>query len=282
LFPTSPPKTLKLSLKKFDKQNNFANFFSLTQRLRRCKKFPKLFCLPVMNIKVIYEDADIIVVTKPAGVVVHHDERHSSGTVVDWALESYPEIVGVGDRERPGIVHRLDKDTSGVLLIARNQFMYEHLKKLFHEGAVKKTYTALVVGNVKKESGIIDAAIARSTKHFEKRVVGGKQGRAREAVTEYKVREHISSSDGEFTLLDVFPKTGRTHQIRSHLAHSGHPVVCDALYGGKRYACPAGLGRQFLHASIIEFATPDNARMRFEAPLEDDLARGLEMLHARS
>ncbi|MEK7576170.1 MAG: RluA family pseudouridine synthase [Patescibacteria group bacterium] len=231
--------------------------------------------------KIIYKDKDIIAIAKPAGMVVHHDARHMSGTVVDWLLENYPEIEGVGeDIIRSGIVHRLDRDTSGVLLIARNQKSFEHLKKLFQARGVHKKYSALVVGAVKKDSGIIDAPIARSTKHFEKRVVGGKQGRSREAITHYKVVERfvLSSSKDSFTLLLVEPKTGRTHQIRSHLAHLGHPVVCDSLYGGKRFLCPAGLGRQFLHASSIEFINTKGTKIHVEAPLPKDLAGTLKQL----
>ena len=224
--------------------------------------------------KIIYEDSDVLALSKPAGMVVHHDAQHTSGTVVDWLLEKYPEINNVRDVERPGIVHRLDKDTSGVLLVAKNQRAYEYLKKLFQDGGITKKYFALVVGNIKNDSGIIDAPIARSTKHFEKRVVGGKQGRSREAVTEYKVLERLAG----YTYIEASPKTGRTHQIRSHLAHIGHPVVCDKLYGGKLYQCPAGLTRQFLHAHSLSFCTLDGTRLEIEAPMPDDLSRALKQL----
>ncbi len=224
--------------------------------------------------KIIYEDSNVLALSKPAGMVVHHDAQHTSGTVVDWLLEKYPEINNVRDVERPGIVHRLDKDTSGVLLVAKNQRAYEYLKKLFQDGGITKKYFALVVGNIKNDSGIIDAPIARSTKHFEKRVVGGKQGRSREAVTEYKVLERLAG----YTYIEASPKTGRTHQIRSHLAHIGHPVVCDKLYGGKLYQCPAGLTRQFLHAHSLSFCTLDGTRLEIEAPMPDDLSRALKQL----
>ena len=224
--------------------------------------------------KIIYEDSNVLALSKPAGMVVHHDAQHTSGTVVDWLLEKYPEINNVRDVERPGIVHRLDKDTSGVLLVAKNQRAYEYLKKLFQDGGITKKYFALVVGNIKNDSGIIDAPIARSTKHFEKRVVGGKQGRSREAVTEYKVLERLAG----YTYIEASPKTGRTHQIRSHLAHIGHPVVCDKLYGGKLYQCPAGLTRQFLHAHSLSFAGLDGTKLEIEAPMPDDLSRALKQL----
>ena len=228
------------------------------------------------NIEIIYEDKDILALSKPAGIVVHHDTQHAFGTVVDWLLERYPDLKGVGeDPERPGVVHRLDKDTSGVLIVARNQKTFADLKDLFQTGGVQKTYLALVVGSVKKDSDIINAPIARSRKHFEKRVVGGKQGRSREAITEYHVRERFKD---EYTLLDVSPKTGRTHQIRSHMAHIGHPVACDKLYGGKRFVCPVGLERQFLHAASIGFVAPSGAKMHFDAPLPEDLERCLKVV----
>ena len=224
--------------------------------------------------KIIYEDSNVLALSKPAGMVVHHDAQHTSGTIVDWLLEKYPEINNVGDVGRPGIVHRLDKDTSGVLLIAKNQRAFEYLKKLFEIGGITKKYFALVVGNMKNDSGIINAPIARSTKHFEKRVVGGKQGRAREAVTGYRVLERLAG----YTYIEASPKTGRTHQIRSHLAHIGHPVVCDKLYGGKLYQCPAGLTRQFLHAHSLSFAGLDGTKLEIEAPMPDDLSRALKQL----
>lgn len=229
---------------------------------------------------VVYEDSDILALDKPAGVVVHHDAYHTSGTIVDWVREHYPEIEGVGeDPLRPGIVHRLDKDTSGVLLIAKNQDSFSYLKNLFKTGGVQKTYKALVVGNVKNDEGIIDAPIARSTKNFQKRVVGGKQGRSREAITAYHVIERFRSSVyGDLALLDVLPKTGRTHQIRSHVAHIGHPVVCDQLYGGKRLVCPDGLSRQFLHAFSIKFEDAKGKSLYIEASLPANLSALLEKL----
>lgn len=250
----------------------------------------------MLPITVLYEDDSLLALAKPAGMVVHHDARHVSGTIVDWLLERYPGIRGVGeDPSRPGIVHRLDKDTSGVLLVAKNQAAYVYLKKLFQTrldrnvggDGMQKTYIALVVGSVKNNTGMIDAPIARSTKHFEKHVVGGKQGRAREAITYYKVIEKFinkeaQSSHDDYTLLEVRPQTGRTHQIRSHLAHIGHPIVCDALYGGKRFVCPTGLERQFLHAASLEFISPSGVRMHFDAPLAEDLRQILTVLRKKA
>ncbi|MDA1334787.1 MAG: RluA family pseudouridine synthase [bacterium] len=224
--------------------------------------------------KIIFEDSEILVINKPAGVVVHPDDHHKKGTVVNWLLENYPDIKGVGeDSERPGIVHRLDKDTSGVLLITKTGNAFRHFKELFKERKIRKIYLALVVGSVRDDSGIIDEPLARSTKNFEKRVVGGEQGKSRDAVTEYKVRERFGN---KFTLLEVSPKTGRTHQIRSHLAHIGYPIVCDELYAGKRNVCPTTLKRQFLHAFRLDFALPSGEHMTLEAPLPQDLEKTLK------
>ncbi len=236
------------------------------------------------DIRVLFEDKDIVALSKPAGVVVHHDAAHAEGTLVDWFLARYPDSQNVGDPLRPGVVHRLDKDTSGVLLFAKTNTAYHHLKKLFEEGNIKKTYIALVVGSPKNDSGAINAPIARSTKHFEKRVVGGKQGREREAVTDWKVRERLvpSSSRDSYTVLEVRPRTGRTHQIRSHLAYIGYPVACDKLYGGKRYMCPPGLTRQFLHASTLEFSLPSGAHLSVEAGLPQDLEQALKELRLKN
>ncbi|MEK7649760.1 MAG: RluA family pseudouridine synthase [Patescibacteria group bacterium] len=227
--------------------------------------------------KVIYEDDDVLALDKPAGIVVHHDATHTSGTVVDWLLENRPEVKGVGESpDRPGIVHRLDKDTSGVLLVAKNQDAFLYIKKLFQSGGIEKKYQTLVIGEMKDESGIVNEPIARSTKNFQKRVVGGGQGRSREAITHYHVLERLP----DYTLVEASPKTGRTHQIRSHLAHIGYPVACDKLYGGKRYICPTGLGRQFLHAYSLIFDAPSGKKLELVSPLPKDLADALRVLRA--
>lgn len=223
------------------------------------------------KIKIIYEDDNILAVNKPAGLLVHGPD-----SLVDWLIEKYPEIKKVGeDPERPGIVHRLDKDTSGVLLVAKNQKEFEYLKKQFQDRKIKKKYIALVEGNIKDKEGIINLPIAKSKSDFRKRSAVGKTiGKEREAVTEYKVIKKFE----KFTLVEAYPKTGRTHQIRVHFKAIGHPVVCDKLYGPKKQICPSGLTRQFLHANAIEFNLPDGSRLQLEADLPRDLQNALDML----
>ena len=203
---------------------------------------------------IIYEDENIVALNKPAGVNF------------DWAMEERKDLKAV---------HRLDKDTSGVILFAKNEKTQEYLREFFFNHKIKKTYLALVVGNVKNNTGVIDLAIGRSKKTPLKRIaIGEQRGKIREAVTEYKVLKRF---DG-FTFLEAYPKTGRTHQIRSHFAAIGHPLACDKLYGGKKFICPGGISRQFLHAFGIEFTLPKGSRLRFEADLPEDLKKTLDVL----
>lgn len=229
------------------------------------------------DIKIIYEDNDMMAINKPAGLVVHGD----SLSVAEWLIDNRPEIKNVGDpsiglgQERPGIVHRLDKDTSGVLLIAKNQKAFEYLKKQFKERKIKKKYLALVYGFLKNVQGIIDLPIAKSKSDFRKKTSVGKMaGQVREAITEFKVLKKFK----DYTLVEVFPKTGRTHQIRVHFKAIGNPVVCDKLYGPKKQECPFGLFRQFLHAQSLELSLPSGARIKIEADLPEDLQNVLNML----
>lgn len=201
------------------------------------------------NMSVVYENENIIALNKPAGVNF------------DWVLEFKKSLIPA---------HRLDKDTSGIILFAKNKTWAEHLKNLFQTRQVKKIYYALVVGNVKQNSGTIEFSIGRSKRTPLKRIsVGKKVGKLREAETYYEVERRFK----DFTFLRVMPKTGRTHQIRSHLAAIHHPVVCDKLYGGRKIKCPTGLARQFLHAFSIEFEG-----LRLEADLPNDLKKTLDML----
>lgn len=240
-----------------------------------------------LSMEVIYENEDFLAVNKPAGVLVHPTKLKvhqvhkviklkEGGDVVGWVLERYPEIKKVGDNpeERPGIIHRLDKDTSGVLLVAKNQKTFEYLKNLFQKHEVKKTYLALVWGVVLKK-GTIDVPIgliAGSTKRTVRTSRGAKM--VKDAVTEYEPIKVFK----EMTLLRVFPKTGRTHQIRVHLASIGHPIVGDVLYGNKKNI-DGGLARQFLHAESIEFTAPKGERLKLSAEMPKDLTDMMKALH---
>lgn len=221
---------------------------------------------------IIYEDANLLVVNKEAGVSVHADDHQTEGTLIQEIQKTYPAAE---------LAHRLDKNTSGLLMIAKNNAAYEYVKRLFKERRILKTYTALVSGIVSNNEGVISLPIARSKKDFRKRIATphAVEG-ARPAETRFTVLDRFPQLG--YTLIEAHPKTGRMHQIRSHLASIGHPVACDKLYGGKRHKCPIGLGRQFLHASALEFTAPDGKHLRFEADLPQDLAQALEIVRIAS
>ena len=257
----------------------------------RNKKSTNLSLKKNLNLSIIYQDNDIVVVNKPAGVAVHKGVAEKGETVADWLMEKFPEMKKVGDEPefRPGIVHRLDKDTSGVLVAARIQKSFEFLKNQFQKREVVKKYLALVEGELKNDNGTIDLPIGRSKSDFRKKLASDNaKGELREAVTEYKVLErfgsvrHSMSNTGRpYTLVEAYPKTGRTHQIRVHFKAIGHPIVCDSLYGGKRMTCPFGLARHFLHANFLEFVSPSGARLKLEADLPEDLAEVLAGLRKK-
>lgn len=219
--------------------------------------------------EIIYQDSDVLAVNKPAGLLVHPIRgKKPEPTLVDWLLKKFPEVKSVGDdpETRPGIVHRLDKETSGVMIIARHQKAFEYLKNLFQTRQMKKTYLALVWGKVKERSGLIEKPLGIKTGSVKRtaRVENAKM--VKEAKTVYRVKRYF---DG-FTLLEVEPLTGRTHQIRVHLASIGHPIAGDTLYT-KRLA-PNGLTRMFLHAESIELTLPSGARIKLSAELPPELS----------
>lgn len=222
-------------------------------------------------IKIIYEDDWLIVVDKAAGMVVHPGAGHKKGTLVNALLGKGVSLSSVGDRSRPGIVHRLDKETSGLLLVAKNNQAHRLLQAQFATRALSKTYSALVKGRVEFEEGRVCALIGRDPKIRQKKAVGNGD-RAREAETHYRVIQRFPHA----TLLEVKPLTGRTHQIRVHLAHLGYPVVGDAMYGRER-SKERSRQRHALHASKIRFAHPKTGRiMEFESPLPDDFNQMIE------
>jgi 23S rRNA pseudouridine1911/1915/1917 synthase len=222
---------------------------------------------------IVYEDADVIVVDKPAGMVVHPAPGHQRGTLANALLAHVPGI-SVGGSQRPGIVHRLDKDTSGLIVAAKTDRGRTSLVTQWEDRAVEKTYLALVSGSVEDEEAIIDAPIGRDPKNRQRMAVV-RSGRP--AVTRFHVVERFPDT----TLLEVSIETGRTHQIRVHLAFIGHPIVGDHVYGRTRLTEPQ-LDRQFLHASALAFQLPDGAALRLEALLPGDLQAVLEELRAGS
>jgi len=219
-------------------------------------------------LRVVYQDEDVIVVDKPAGLTVHPAAGHPHGTLVNALLALYPDLANIKGTLRPGIVHRLDKDTSGLLVVAKNERAQANLARQMKNREVHKVYLALVQGRVEPPEGIIDAPIGRHPRHRQRMAVleGG-----RSALTRYRVREQV----GDYSLVEVEPLTGRTHQIRVHFASIRHPVVGDAIYG-KRSPL---VGRQFLHAWRLGFRLPASGRYQeFESPLPGDLAEALRAL----
>lgn len=242
-----------------------------------------------MDVPILYEDDEVLAINKPAGLVVHDDGRTKEETLVDWVRAKYPKIVEAhvgepinltngGVIEKPGIVHRLDRETSGVLLIAKTQESFLNLKTQFQERTMEKTYRALIHGFFKEPKGVIDKPIGRSTSDFRKwSAEYGARGERREAITEYSVLGQGEVDGVKLSYLQVFPKTGRTHQIRVHLKAVGHPILCDTHYA-PRAPCPLGFKRFALHAFSIEFQVRDGARRRVEAALPEDFRRALAEL----
>ena len=217
-------------------------------------------------IEILYADDDLIAVNKPAGLVVHAGAGNHTGTLVNALLHHFQSLSNVGGDERPGIVHRLDRDTSGVLLVARTDAAHRNLAEQFASRTVEKTYIALVHGSIARDTGTIDTKIARDPVRRTRMTARLDEGRA--AHTEYRVLRRLA----KFTLLEVRIGTGRTHQIRVHLASIGHPVAGDRLYG----AAEAGMGRFFLHAHRIRFNSPSTgAPLTVEAPLAPALVAWL-------
>lgn len=282
-------------------------------------------------LKVLYNNHGLIIIDKPAGMVVHPGAGFKGETLASALLYHFKDIYVVGEEHRPGIVHRLDKDTSGVMLVAKTQEMYEHLKDAFAERKIKKEYIALVAGKVEKPHGIIDTPMGKSKTDFRKQTTENALD-PKEAVTEYRVLEYLGGEQSEeigkdrkksdlifsdvsdlsggetfakqrpnqsrkpsldiYTLLLVKLHTGRTHQIRVHLASIGHPLLGDELYGprlrsrsgsarGKNSSLD-GLHRQFLHAKKIEVRLPDKTWIEAESELADDLRKVLEKLNSKN
>jgi 23S rRNA pseudouridine1911/1915/1917 synthase len=216
-------------------------------------------------LNVIFENDDLIVVNKPAGMVVHPAAGHPSGTLVNAVLGYDPDIEGIGGEERPGLVHRLDKDTSGLIVLAKNDKAHRWLQDQFRERKVEKTYLALVDGKPPTPFGRVEAPIGRDPSHRKKMAIL-RVGKGREAVSEYKT----IASFRHHTLLEFHPHTGRTHQIRLHCELLGCPIVGDEVYGKKKQTIP--LSRHFLHALRLKITLPGESEPRlFEAGLPEEL-----------
>lgn len=236
-------------------------------------------------LNILYEDPFIIVVDKPAGLVVHPAYGNPSGTLVNALLEHCKDLSEIRGSLRPGIVHRLDKDTSGVMVVAKEDEAYQHLVHQFKARTIEKVYLALVYGRLKQEEGLIDSAIGRHPSERKKMSTHTKKGRA--AITRWKKIEEI----GNYSLLEIYPQTGRTHQIRVHLASIGHPILGDPIYGRKGrvgsihdLSLKEGikkLNRQALHAYQLGFIHPKTGeKVRFISPIPQDIKDVLEWLRS--
>jgi 23S rRNA pseudouridine1911/1915/1917 synthase len=217
-----------------------------------------------MKIKILYEDKDILAIEKPSGILVHPDEKTKEKTIYDIFVKKYPKLE---------IVHRLDKETSGVLLLAKNKKAHEFLKTQFQNREIKKVYNAIVNGHPRSERGVINKAIGRSPSDFRRRLAGrGARGEMRDSITEYRVLSRFSEGKNKFSFLEVRPKTGRTHQIRVHMKFVNSPVVCDTLYNPKA-PNPKGLKRLGLHARSIEFKNLKGEIVKVESKLPKELQK---------
>jgi 23S rRNA pseudouridine1911/1915/1917 synthase len=236
------------------------------------------------EIKIIAETPDYLMVYKPVGVMVHADIHNPDNkeTLCMQLLEKYPELEGVGEPmilddattiQRPGIIHRLDKDTSGVMIIARTKEMHKNLKTQFKNKRIQKRYHTIVYGHFKVERGIIDRPIGRSRADFRRWTAeGGARGMMRDAQTQYRVMKQGYIGDEKVSLIEVFPKTGRTHQIRVHMRAVGHAIVCDSLYAEGR-VCLEGSERMMLHAKAIRFHNAIGELVQYEAEYPADFEK---------
>ncbi len=234
---------------------------------------------------VLLETKDFVVINKPAGLVVHGDGKHKEPTVVDWFLKKYPEAEGVGETmeiehegdtieiPRSGIVHRLDRDTSGVLILVKNQKSFDFFKEQFQNHTIKKKYVAVVFGWPRDERGIIDQPIGRSRSDIRAWTTkSSARGTMRDAITRFTVRKKFERDGQKYAVVDLYPQTGRTHQLRVHMSHIGHPLVSDSIYAGKKVSS-LPIDRTALHAEQITFKAPGGKETVVVAPIPTDLAK---------
>lgn len=238
------------------------------------------------KIKIIGETDDYVVIDKPAGLMVHPDGKNDVVTLVDWILEKYPEVDGVGEPittkdgveiNRPGIVHRLDRDTSGVMVIAKTDESFNNLKTQFKNRRVRKTYLTFVYGRLKDERGLISRSIGRSKSDFRKWTASGSvRGEVREAATQYKVSGEYNDGPNKVSLIEAWPKTGRTHQIRVHMKAIGHCIIGDSLYAQKQKPL-LGFERLALHSYRLIFFDLKGEKKTFESEYPEDFVRAIEL-----
>jgi 23S rRNA pseudouridine1911/1915/1917 synthase len=222
-------------------------------------------------LEIVFENDDLLVINKPAGMVVHPAAGHDTGTLVHAVLGYEPDLEGIGGEERPGVVHRLDKDTSGLIVLAKNERAHRWLSEQFKSRTVEKTYLALVDGAPPTPAGRVEAPVGRDPKDRKRMAIVSPLSKGREAVSEYRTLEQFPNH----TLLEFHPLTGRTHQIRLHCAFLGCPVAGDKIYGHRKPTIE--LEGHFLHASRLKIILPGEKQPRvFEAPLPDELERILE------
>lgn len=239
---------------------------------------------------VLYQDDDVMVINKPFGWLVHEDGYVKTKTVVDWFCGLVPEAKGVGEPgysakgvalNRSGVVHRLDRETSGVMILAKNQTAHQNLKQQFKDRLVFKEYRAFVYGRLNDRWGTINRAIGRSTKDYKRRSAErGAKGVLREAITEFERIGMGEYQDENFSYVKLMPKTGRTHQLRAHLRALDRPIVCDALYADKKIGVSNNLNlkRLALHAHILELTLPNGSKERFIAPLPQEFEEAAELI----
>ncbi|MEX1064115.1 MAG: RluA family pseudouridine synthase [Candidatus Paceibacterota bacterium] len=230
----------------------------------------------INEVSVVYEDNDFVIINKPSGLITHpKNEFDHQESVTEWLVKKYPSAKSVGtDPLRPGVVHRLDRETSGLLILAKTPESFEYFKNLFKSRDIKKTYVALVYGKVKNNEGTVDTPVARLGVLRTTRMLGKRILKGQEAVTDYKVLERYE----DYTLVEATPITGRTHQIRLHMKYIGHTVVCDRLYRSKSMTCPPELGRLFLHAKKLSFTSPSGESLTIETDLSPELSEFLKTL----
>jgi 23S rRNA pseudouridine1911/1915/1917 synthase len=243
-----------------------------------------------LSIEILFESDDVLVINKPVGLLVHADGVSEEPTLVDWFLERTPSARGVGEPgkakdgqllERSGVVHRLDRETSGVLILAKTQVAHIHLKTQFHDRLAKKEYRAIVYGRMRERWGTIDKKIGRSpSDHRQRSAMPGARGVLREAVTDWECIGQAQIDSEHFSYLKLRPKTGRTHQLRVHLRAIDRPIVGDVLYAEPwlKVSHNLGLSRMALHAHTLELELPSGTRERFIAPVPNELELAVERI----